>query len=192
MASLQRPLLANSWLSRLSGFGAALRPRDTAWSSLLATPLLPAIVLRLPLPSDLGLGLGSNPFGIVFAVPKKKVSLRRRRMRQLAPGDKHIKPVESLCECPSCGRVKRAHTVCGPCHEDVKNVWRAENGSLHHTEQKIPESIHPEFLDIINEKLTNVPRTGKFLSDLSREENNKKKPPMFEWEKLHKKSGPRK
>ncbi|KAK9453950.1 hypothetical protein V1511DRAFT_503719 [Dipodascopsis uninucleata] len=147
--------------------------------------VIPPIVLRLPIPSDLGLGLGNNPFGIVFAVPKKKVSLRRRRNRQLAPGKKQIKPVEALTECPSCGRVKRAHTVCTPCHEDVKKVWRAENGELTKEDLEIPETVSKEYLKLTQKEPPTM-AVNKRLQIISKKENNRKKPDMFAWQKLKK------
>ncbi|KAK9381045.1 mitochondrial 54S ribosomal protein bL32m [Kockiozyma suomiensis] len=183
-----RHLLTSSWAIRLS---AVILPRLSLPIPALAAPLTPRITIRFPLPtlpspSDFGI---SNPFGgIVLAVPKKKTSLRRRRMRRLIPDKKKVKPVTSLNECPSCGRVKRMHTVCGPCHDDVRDVWRAESGKLAKDSDKetkpVSESIDVDYLEIINEKLTSIPKSGKFLSDLSREEHNKKKIPMFDYDKL--------
>ncbi|KAF8533740.1 WD40-repeat-containing domain protein [Trichophaea hybrida] len=50
---------------------------------------------------------------ILRAVPKKKQSHSRKRMRQLA--GKALKDVTALNKCSACGRVKRAHVLCEHC-----------------------------------------------------------------------------
>ncbi|KAK9324778.1 hypothetical protein V1517DRAFT_316283 [Lipomyces orientalis] len=182
-----RHVISTPWVSRIWNLIPRLQLNELP--SLPLPPsavVIPSITLRIPLPSDLGLGLGNNPFGIVFAVPKKKTSLSKRRQRRYAPTDKHVKPVQSLNECPSCGRVKRAHTVCTPCHEEIKQVWKAERGQLSRQKLSVPESIDSDFLEILNEKrkVSDIPNPGEFLKQLNKEETSKRKPPMFEWEKL--------
>ncbi|KAK9463842.1 mitochondrial 54S ribosomal protein bL32m [Lipomyces oligophaga] len=155
-------------------------------STINALPFPSSITLRLPLPTDLGLGLGKNPFGIVLAAPKKKVSLRRRHIRWSQNGNKKIKPVESLTECPGCGRVKRAHTVCTPCHEEIRKVWTAERGGFSKPESEIPESIDKEFLELTEKQHSSIPSTRKFLYELMKEEQKKDRLPMFPFETLRK------
>ncbi|KAK9330531.1 hypothetical protein V1520DRAFT_340380 [Lipomyces starkeyi] len=186
-----RHVITPPWVSRLWNLIPRLQLNDLKSLPLSPTAVvIPGITVRLPLPSDLGLGLGNNPFGIVFAVPKKKTSLSKRRQRRYAPTDKHVKPVRSLNECPSCGRVKRAHTVCTTCHEEIKQIWKAENGLLSREKLAVPESIDSGFLEILNEKkkISDIPNPGDFLKQLNKEDTSKRKPPMFEWEKLRDKS----
>lgn len=61
--------------------------------------------------------------GLVMAVPKKKVSHQKKRQRQLA-GDKRLKELRNLDRCPSCGHVKRMHTLCMNCVKDIKQVFK--------------------------------------------------------------------
>lgn len=54
-----------------------------------------------------------------MAVPKRKTSPSKRRMRRSHLG---LKAVTSI-ECPNCGEVKRPHHVCGACgHYDGREV----------------------------------------------------------------------
>ena len=63
---------------------------------------------------------------ILRAVPKKKQSHSRKRMRQLA--GKALKDVTSLTKCSSCGRIKRSHIMCEHCVEAIKQMWRKKEG----------------------------------------------------------------
>ncbi|KAK9478063.1 hypothetical protein V1514DRAFT_332129 [Lipomyces japonicus] len=141
-------------------------------------PITPRITIRLPSPSEIWRG-------IVLAVPKKKVSLRRRRIRQNSPS-RQIKPVENLQECPGCGRVKRSHTVCSPCHDEIKQLWRAENGTLDKEEPSIPDSIDPEFLKLGNRKYSEIATPKVHLHQLNKKENSKRRQPMFDYKELRK------
>ncbi|KAF2184479.1 hypothetical protein K469DRAFT_709256 [Zopfia rhizophila CBS 207.26] len=51
--------------------------------------------------------------GILKAVPKKKMSYRKKRQRFLA--GKGLKDITSLNRCSACGRVKKAHILCPYC-----------------------------------------------------------------------------
>lgn len=62
--------------------------------------------------------------GILLAVPKKKVSHRRKRNHQLGPGSKHQKELLNLDRCPSCGHIKRRHTLCMHCVSEIKTLWK--------------------------------------------------------------------
>lgn len=61
--------------------------------------------------------------GILKAVPKKKMSLQKRRSRQLGPARKQEKYINHLNRCPSCGHYKRSHTVCMNCFVEVRDLW---------------------------------------------------------------------
>lgn len=61
--------------------------------------------------------------GLVLAVPKKKVSHQKKRQRQMA-GNKQLKEVRSLSRCPSCGHIKRMHTLCMNCVSEIKQVFK--------------------------------------------------------------------
>jgi large subunit ribosomal protein L32 len=54
-----------------------------------------------------------------MAVPKKKVSSSRQRMRRAHDA----LSVEKSTDCPNCGELKRPHHVCGSCgHYDGRDV----------------------------------------------------------------------
>jgi superkiller protein 8 len=82
----------------------------------LATLALPAIQLNIP---TLLPGIFES---ILRAVPKKKQSHSRKRMRQLA--GKALKDVVALNNCPACGAVKRKNRLCEPCVESIKGLWK--------------------------------------------------------------------
>lgn len=46
-----------------------------------------------------------------MAVPKRRVSKQRKRLRNTAKGA----PVTALQKCPQCQAIKRPHHVCGEC-----------------------------------------------------------------------------
>ncbi|KAG0123280.1 WD40-repeat-containing domain protein [Tuber indicum] len=91
----------------------------------MATPLLSVIRLSilhsmgsfLPiLPTTIHLNI-PNPLpgiweSILRAVPKKKQSHSRKRMRQLA--GKALQDITALNKCPACGKVKRQNMLCEP------------------------------------------------------------------------------
>ncbi|KAI5793056.1 hypothetical protein EDC01DRAFT_615785 [Geopyxis carbonaria] len=58
---------------------------------------------------------------ILRAVPKKKQSHSRKRMRQLA--GKALKDVTALNRCSACGKVKRSHLLCEHCVQEIKDMW---------------------------------------------------------------------
>lgn len=61
--------------------------------------------------------------GIFQAAPKKRTSHQKKRQRQLA-GNNQQKPIRSLNKCPACGHVKRAHTLCMNCVQQIRRGWR--------------------------------------------------------------------
>ncbi|ODQ52960.1 hypothetical protein SAICODRAFT_30388 [Saitoella complicata NRRL Y-17804] len=108
MASLSLPLLRPSApLSLRTGLGLGL------------ASLLPRISIRIAVPAPL-LGIWDSIFR---AAPKKKTSHSRKRMRQAT---KYLRDNLGLNRCPSCGMVKRAHTLCTPCYGDIKKVWKGK------------------------------------------------------------------
>lgn len=86
--------------------------------------------------------------GILLAVPKKKVSHRRKRNHQLGPGSKHQKEVLSLDRCPSCGHIKRRNALCMHCVGEIRAVWKERARS----EQN--ETAYEEELSVIDEQTT--------------------------------------
>ncbi|KAG5354761.1 54S ribosomal protein L32 [Yarrowia sp. B02] len=60
--------------------------------------------------------------GIVYAVPKKKVSYGQKRKRFLAD-TKKLKPLTNLNRCPACGHVKRMHTLCMHCFYELRSFF---------------------------------------------------------------------
>ncbi|VVT56990.1 mitochondrial 54S ribosomal protein bL32m [Magnusiomyces paraingens] len=79
--------------------------------------------------------------GILLAVPKKKVSHRRKRNRQIAPEAKQQKEVFSLDRCSSCGHIKRRHALCMHCVSEIKTLWKerdvAEQSKDGHVERDL-------------------------------------------------------
>ncbi|KAF2266725.1 hypothetical protein CC78DRAFT_614900 [Lojkania enalia] len=59
--------------------------------------------------------------GVLKAVPKKKMSYRKKRQRFLV--GKGLKELTSLNKCPGCGRVKRAHMLCPYCVHAIKTQF---------------------------------------------------------------------
>lgn len=61
--------------------------------------------------------------GLLQAAPKKRTSHQKKRQRQLA-GNNQQKPLRNLNRCPACGHVKRAHTLCMHCVQQIRSTWR--------------------------------------------------------------------
>ncbi|RPB28562.1 hypothetical protein L211DRAFT_833531 [Terfezia boudieri ATCC MYA-4762] len=108
---------------------AALLPsaRQGIFSTLrsaLAVPafVVPAITLNIP---NILPGIWES---ILRAVPKKKPTYSKRRMRQLA--GKALPTLINLNNCPGCGRVKRAHTLCEHCVNAIRSLWRKGNEEI--------------------------------------------------------------
>lgn len=89
--------------------------------------------------------------GLLLAVPKKKVSYRRKRNRQLAPGAKQLKEIFSLDRCPSCGHYKRRHCLCMNCVSSIKSMWK---------ERDMKEEFSPN--DFIEQQLTDIEKQTYF------------------------------
>ncbi|KAK7542264.1 mitochondrial 54S ribosomal protein bL32m [Phyllosticta citribraziliensis] len=108
---------------------ASLVPRLGAPAAMLSPvlrrtqqPLLP-VSLRLPAPAVAAIsaisGLLSDIWGsILRAVPKKKTSHMKKRIRQYA--NKGLKDVTEIVSCPACGRPKRAHILCPYCVKSIQ------------------------------------------------------------------------
>ncbi|KAF2100287.1 hypothetical protein NA57DRAFT_73896 [Rhizodiscina lignyota] len=84
----------------------------------LPAALVPAVSPILTLPSLLRDIWDS----VLRAVPKKKTSYSKKRMRQMA--GKALKDVTALNTCAGCGRPKRMHVLCPYCVQDIKNYFR--------------------------------------------------------------------
>ncbi|KAK6336033.1 hypothetical protein TWF730_003405 [Orbilia blumenaviensis] len=90
-----------------------------AYSSILSF-LAPTLTIGLrinipPIISDLW-------ESILKAVPKKKQSHSRKRMRQLA--GKALEDIKALNECPGCGSLKRSHHLCPTCVNEIRQMWK--------------------------------------------------------------------
>lgn len=99
-------------------FSAAAR--SSTWS-LLPRFTLPAFAVPLAIHLNIPTLLPGIFESILRAVPKKKQSHSRKRMRQLA--GKALKDITSLNKCSACGRLKRAHLLCEHCVQEIKNMW---------------------------------------------------------------------
>lgn len=91
--------------------------------------LLPAVLAPDPSPGGGGeLELGSSWDGLVWAVPKKRTSYTRKRIRN-AP--KHLKPRADYIACPECKHLKLLHVLCGNCLKDtLRRTADLRNGEL--------------------------------------------------------------
>ncbi|KAJ1653959.1 hypothetical protein IWQ61_006029 [Dispira simplex] len=57
----------------------------------------------------------------LWAVPKKKTTHSKRRMRD---ANKAIKDRRDITKCPACGRNKLLHHICLYCYRDIKKRYR--------------------------------------------------------------------
>lgn len=94
--------------------------RSSAWS-LVPRFTLPAFAVPLAIHLNIPSLFPGIFESILRAVPKKKQSHSRKRMRQLA--GKALKDVTALNHCSACGKVKRSHLLCEHCVQDIKNMW---------------------------------------------------------------------
>lgn len=154
---------------------------------LTMLPGLSSIVIRLPnviqnialasdnerlkeLKEQIEANNGQPPFmidnGMILrAVPKKKPSHSKTRMKLYAPGSKQIKPLENLVRCPACGHVKRSHFMCMHCFAEIRTFLKLKKKALQEAFEA-PQSN----LDPIDEKIL---YPGKHVSE--RERRLKKK-----------------
>ncbi|CAE6513038.1 unnamed protein product [Rhizoctonia solani] len=118
MASLALPLTRTSvrsaWTSRFFGFGLTARTPAPSGSTLRLAERLSA------LPSLRTLLELFPP--IVLAVPKKKTSPSKKRMRS---ANKGLKDKTNIVNCAGCGAPKRAHHVCPQCFSEINRAWKA-------------------------------------------------------------------
>ncbi|KAI5809596.1 hypothetical protein DFH27DRAFT_521267 [Peziza echinospora] len=105
---------------------AALLPsaRLGIYATLRSAFTLPAIAIPASFIINIPSLLPGIFESILRAVPKKKPTYSKRRMRQLA--GKALPTLQNLNNCPACGRVKRAHTLCEHCVESIRGMWRQE------------------------------------------------------------------
>ncbi|KAK6351720.1 hypothetical protein TWF718_004867 [Orbilia javanica] len=118
-----------SILLRRGAFTAAPAVTPLFWRAPAASSILSflaptfAIGLRINVPpiiSDIW-------ESILKAVPKKKQSHSRKRMRQLA--GKALQDITALNECPGCGSLKRSHHLCPTCVNEIKQMWKEGVGA---------------------------------------------------------------
>ena len=137
--SLARPAL------QLPVFRAPLwRPLFASWGLASAAALAPWRTQSAPSPTwDIRARLQSLlellP-GIVLAVPKKKTSHSKKRMRAAGKGlkDKQSASPDMLfgwlssyfssdiVSCPGCGSPKLAHHLCGKCYGFLSKLWKGK------------------------------------------------------------------
>lgn len=55
---------------------------------------------------------------ILWAVPKKKTSHSKKRMRA---SNKGLKQAENITSCPACGNAKLMHHMCRHCYQEIKH-----------------------------------------------------------------------
>ncbi|KAL1761961.1 ribosomal L32p protein family-domain-containing protein [Schizophyllum commune] len=120
--SLARPAL------QLPVFRAPLwRPLFASWGLAPAAALAPWRTQSAPSPTwDIHARLQSLlellP-GIVLAVPKKKTSHSKKRMRAAGKG---LKDKQNIVSCPGCGSPKLAHHLCGKCYGFLSKLWKGK------------------------------------------------------------------
>ncbi|EPQ60784.1 hypothetical protein GLOTRDRAFT_22635, partial [Gloeophyllum trabeum ATCC 11539] len=59
----------------------------------------------------------------LLAVPKKKTSHSRKRMRS---ANKGLKDKLNLVHCPACGTPKLAHNLCPNCYSQLSRGWKQQ------------------------------------------------------------------
>lgn len=92
-------------------------------------PVRPAVV-AFAVPLGFNLKIPSFPDileSILRAVPKKKTSHSKKRMRQLA--GKALKDITALNRCSACGAIKRSHMLCWNCVKSIKDMWAGKKGT---------------------------------------------------------------
>ncbi|KAI5835341.1 hypothetical protein K523DRAFT_291809 [Schizophyllum commune Tattone D] len=120
--SLARPAL------QLPVFRAPLwRPLFASWGLAPSAALAPWRTQSAPSPTwDIRARLQSLlellP-GIVLAVPKKKTSHSKKRMRAAGKG---LKDKQNIVSCPGCGSPKLAHHLCGKCYGFLSKLWKGK------------------------------------------------------------------
>ncbi|KIM22013.1 hypothetical protein M408DRAFT_333132 [Serendipita vermifera MAFF 305830] len=57
----------------------------------------------------------------LLAVPKKKVSHSRKRMRS---ANKGLKDKQNIHSCKACGRPKLMHNLCHHCFSEIRRAWK--------------------------------------------------------------------
>ncbi|KAI9090505.1 hypothetical protein DFS34DRAFT_653951 [Phlyctochytrium arcticum] len=90
-------------LSLYGAVGAA-----APWAIL---PKLAPVASRIPAVGLLG-GLAGWLSGILMAVPKKKTTHRKKRLRMAT---KWLKPMRNITTCPFCGQATLQHHICRSC-----------------------------------------------------------------------------
>lgn len=92
-------------------------------------PVHPLSILTIPtiIPRILPSFVSEIFESVLRAVPKKKQSHSRRRMRQLA--GKALQDTTALNKCPACGGIKRQNVLCECCVEAIKDIWRKDQGA---------------------------------------------------------------
>ena len=102
-----------------SRFMTVLRSFFPATSAAVAASPIAIGLISLP---QLFPGLFES---VLRAVPKKKTSHSKKRMRQLA--GKALKDVDALNRCSACGNIKRAHLLCAHCVRNIQDMWKGKN-----------------------------------------------------------------
>ncbi|RPA81350.1 hypothetical protein BJ508DRAFT_414792 [Ascobolus immersus RN42] len=120
-------------LSLPARLGLGLPSLRSSIPSLTIT--LPAISINLP---SLLPGLLES---LLRAVPKKKTTHSKKRMRQLA--GKGLKEDISLVRCPACGNVKRSHIFCPHCFDRIKAIFKKWDRAKVETEKKGEKYFYP-------------------------------------------------
>ncbi|KAL1740038.1 ribosomal L32p protein family-domain-containing protein [Schizophyllum fasciatum] len=103
------------------------RPLFASWALAPAAALAPWRTPSAPSPTwDIRARLQSLlellP-GVVLAVPKKKTSHSKKRMRAAGKG---LKDKQNIVSCPGCGSPKLAHHLCGKCYGFLSKLWKGK------------------------------------------------------------------
>lgn len=126
----------------------------------------------MPLPLSLGISF-VLPLpawtGLLLAAPKQRQSHSKKRKRQLA-GNTAIRAIKTFGRCPSCGRVRRLHTLCLPCVLEVRKLWRQERVEL--TRSKQSEQLEGAFDE---SKLTDADKELSFPHKIKRPSEDQEK-----------------
>ncbi|RUS19843.1 hypothetical protein BC937DRAFT_86822 [Endogone sp. FLAS-F59071] len=119
-------VMASRLFRPLPSPGLLLTARTRSFGTL-ALPLNPLPSLWPSSFRFLGLSLPAWLSPILWAVPKKKTSHSKKRMRA---SNKGLRNLENIITCPGCGNPKLMHHLCVHCYKDVRKKAKEVKAGL--------------------------------------------------------------
>lgn len=114
-------VLDKSKLSSTIPMASAIRSMRTSIPIHTASPVFSSYTRTAAsislITTSLGLGLWE---AILRAVPKKKTTHSKTRMRSATKG---LKDRTNINNCSACGQPKLSHYICGNCYREIRHRW---------------------------------------------------------------------